>query len=92
MESEVLRDDLDRTVYDAVASLGDGAYGVPILRYVNDHLGSRIGRRISIGSMYATLDYLEAQGVLTSWEGGATAERGWRPKRYFKIVGPTNER
>ena len=57
------------------------AYGVSI----GDRLEERIGKRPSIGALYTTLDRLEAKGYVSSSWGEATAERGGRRKKYFKL-------
>jgi PadR family transcriptional regulator, regulatory protein PadR len=59
------------------------AYGVKI----QERIEERIGREISIGALYTTLDRLEKKGFVSSKWGEATAERGGRRKRYYKIEG-----
>jgi PadR family transcriptional regulator, regulatory protein PadR len=44
-------------------------------------------RDVSLGSVYTTLDRLEHKGLVESWYGGKTEDRGGRAKRYFKITG-----
>jgi PadR family transcriptional regulator, regulatory protein PadR len=68
----------------AVVHLGEDAYGVPISRELEENRG----RRVSIGSVYAALERLEAKGLVTSNLGDPTPERGGKSKRYFRI---TNE-
>ena len=58
-------------------------YGAKIRQKVEEALG----RSISIGAVYATLDRLERKGFVASWQGEATAERGGRAKRYFRVEG-----
>lgn len=67
----------------AVLRLGEAAYGAKIRQLVEQ----TVERTTSIGAVYATLDRLERKGFLNSWQGEATAERGGRAKRYFKIEG-----
>src|SRR5438045_308128 len=66
----------------ALIRLGDKAYGVPISREIEQHRG----RDVSIGSVYVALERLEAKGFVNSELGEATAERGGRAKRYFKVT------
>lgn len=61
--------------------LGDEAYGASIRREVERALG----RSISIGALYATLDRLERKGLISSRHVEGNKERDNRPKRYFKI-------
>ena len=46
----------------AVLRTGDEAYGMNVRR----ELETRTGREVAIGAVYATLDRLEAKGLLTS--------------------------
>lgn len=62
--------------------LGDDAYGVPISREIEQ----RTGREVALGSVYAALERLEEKGMVTSRLGEATAERGGRAKRYFRLT------
>lgn len=64
--------------------MGSSAYGVTI----QQRLEESIGRRSTIGAVYAALDRLERKGHLTSRVGGATHERGGRRKRFFEITPP----
>ena len=65
-----------------VIHLGEEAYGVPISREVELHRG----RSISVGSVYAALERLEAKGLIVSNLGDPTPERGGKAKRYFRIT------
>ena len=67
----------------ALIRLGENAYGVPIAREIE----ARSGRRVSLGSIYATLERLEAKGLVSSKLGEPTSERGGRAKKYFRISG-----
>jgi DNA-binding PadR family transcriptional regulator len=62
--------------------LGREAYGVPIAAEIAD----KTGREMLQGSVYATLERLEAKELVTSHLGGATPQRGGRAKRYFKLT------
>jgi DNA-binding PadR family transcriptional regulator len=67
----------------AVMRLGDHAYGVPIA----DTIEEASGRDVAAGSIYITLDRLEAKGLVTSRLGESTPARGGRAKTYFQITG-----
>jgi PadR family transcriptional regulator, regulatory protein PadR len=75
--------DFDYTMLATVARLQPNAYGVPIADALNR---SRLRLQVPIGKIYSTLERLEAAGLVTSWEGNATAERGWREKRYWTVT------
>jgi len=73
--------ELEQIVLLAVVRLRDDAYGVPIRLEIE----RRIGRTLTVGALYRTLDRLELKGYVTSWFGEPTSERGGRSKRYFKV-------
>jgi len=66
----------------AVLHLGDEAYGVPISHELERHRG----RSVSVGSVYAALERMEAKGLVTSTLGDPTPERGGKAKRYFNVT------
>jgi len=66
----------------SILRLGRQAYGVPIAA----EIASKTGREMLQGSVYATLDRLEAKGLVRSKLGEATPQRGGRAKRYFKLT------
>jgi DNA-binding PadR family transcriptional regulator len=74
--------EFEHIVVLALMHLGDRAYGVT----VRQEIGARIGRDVSVGAIYATLDRLEAKGFVTSRLGEPTAERGGRSKRFFRMT------
>ena len=67
-------------VHPATA-LGRLAYGRAILKDVQ----TRLDREVSAGAIYATLDRLEAKGMVSSRLGPGTAIRAGRPRRYYAI-------
>lgn len=74
--------DFEEVVLLAIAGLSDNAYGVPIRARLED-----AGRKTSVGALYVTLDRLETKGLIESWEGEATPQRGGRAKKYFRVTG-----
>lgn len=73
--------DFEQLVLLAVLRLGDGAYAVPIRREIEE----RAGRAPARGAVYVTLERLEQKGYLESSLGEAAAERGGRPRRYYRV-------
>jgi PadR family transcriptional regulator PadR len=65
-----------------VIRLGEGAYGVPISREIEQ----QTGRNVAFGTVYATLERLQKKGFVGSNLGDATPERGGRAKRYFRVT------
>jgi PadR family transcriptional regulator PadR len=72
--------EFEELVLLAILKLASGAYGAAIHEALED-----AGRRTAIGALYTTLSRLEEKGLVTSWMGEATAERGGRAKKFFKI-------
>lgn len=66
----------------AVGSLEDDAYGVSI----KETLKEKTGKNPSIGALHSALYRLEEKEYVTTREGGATAERGGRRKKYYQIT------
>jgi PadR family transcriptional regulator, regulatory protein PadR len=74
--------EFEQIVLLAVVRLGKDAYGVPIRR----EIAERAGRQVTVGALYATLDRLEAKGLLHSWFADPTPQRGGRSRRYFEVL------
>jgi PadR family transcriptional regulator len=66
----------------ALIRLGDEAYGVPISKEIEE----QSGHDVAIGSVYAALERLQNRALVVGSLGEATAERGGRAKRYFRIT------
>ena len=66
----------------AVRALGDRTYAVPVQQYVEE----ATGRATSMGAIYAALARLEDKGFVASSMGEATAQRGGKPKRMFRVT------
>ena len=73
---------LEHIVLLAVMRLGSEAYGMTVRREIE----STTGRDISIGAVYATLVRLESKGLVKSYTGEPTAERGGRAKRHVNVT------
>jgi len=66
----------------AAAGLGDDAYGAAI----REEIEATTGRKCSIGALYTTIDRLEGKGLLKTWMGDATSQRGGRAKRMVRLT------
>jgi PadR family transcriptional regulator, regulatory protein PadR len=66
----------------AAAGLGDKAYGAAI----REEIEAATGRKCSIGALYTTIERLETKGLLTTWMGDATPQRGGRSKRMVRVT------
>lgn len=65
----------------AVLQLGNEAYGGSVL----DVLEERAEREASLSAIYITLTRLEKKGLVSSWMGEPTEERGGKAKRFFQV-------
>ena len=66
----------------AVLRMENDAYGVTIAREIED----KAGRTVQLPAIYAALDRLEKQGLVRSWIGEATPQRGGRAKKHFALT------
>ena len=64
------------------AALGEQAYGAAI----REEIARTTGRRCSLGALYTTIDRLETKGLLKTWMGDATPQRGGRAKRMIRVT------
>lgn len=67
----------------ATARLGAEAYGAAIRLEIENSTQ----RNCSVGALYTTLDRLEEKGLIETWMGGATPQRGGRSKRMARVTG-----
>ena len=74
--------EFEQVVLLAVLRLGDNAYGVTI----RSEIAACTGRDAAPGALYTTLDRMEEKGLVRSWLGDATPQRGGRAKRYFALT------
>lgn len=76
--------ELELVVLLALMRAGEGSYGAAI----REEIASTTGRDVTPGAIYPTLDRLEARGLVRSYMGEPTAERGGRAKRHFVLLKP----
>src|SRR5579863_10462580 len=69
-------------VLTAAVRLGQDAYGAAIRQEIE----GATKRRCSIGALYTTLDRLESKGLLATWMGDPTPQRGGRAKRMVRVT------
>ncbi|MEZ5040852.1 MAG: PadR family transcriptional regulator [Saprospiraceae bacterium] len=65
----------------AVGVLNGDAYGISVM----DEIETHTDRKVSISTIHATLYRLEMKGFIESYTGGASATRGGRSKRLYRI-------
>ena len=74
--------EFEQMVLLSIMRLGSDAYGLAI----RDELEGVASRSPSSGSLYTTLDRMEKKGLVESWAGEVTQERGGRPRRYVRVT------
>src|SRR5206468_1635710 len=66
----------------AAVRLGEDAYGAAIRQEIE----VTTKHRCSIGALYTTLDRLESKGLIKTWMGDPTPQRGGRAKRMVRVT------
>ena len=59
----------------------EASYGAAIRQEIH----ARSGRDVSINAIYTTLDRLESKGLLRSWVGDPTPQRGGRRRKFYAL-------
>jgi PadR family transcriptional regulator PadR len=73
--------EFEQVLLYALAQLDGDAYGGRIRELIE----ARTGRSVSPGAIYTALDRMEQRGLVSSSLGEATAQRGGKRKRYYRI-------
>ena len=82
MPTNIIIGEFEQMVLLTLLRLGDDAYALS----AREHLGGVIGRPVSRGALYRTLDRLEKKGYL-GWElEEEVPERGGHPRRRFEVT------
>ena len=66
----------------AALRLGDDAHAVSI----GDEIRARAGRSVQRAAVYVTLQRLEDKGLVDSWLGQPSAERGGKARRHVRLT------
>lgn len=75
--------ELEELILLVVGVLNNNAYGISI----QEEVKKQTGRKLTISAVHSVLLRLEKKGMLKSWVGGETQERGGRRKRFFQLTG-----
>jgi DNA-binding PadR family transcriptional regulator len=73
--------DFEQLVLLGILRLDADAYGAAIRQEIH----ARSGRDVSINAVYTTLDRLERKGLLKSWDGEPTPQRGGRRRKFYAL-------
>lgn len=74
--------ELEHLILLAIVRLGPDAYGMSILR----ELDERADRQVSRGALYLILERMVQKGYLDTRMGDPTSQRGGRAKRFFELT------
>jgi PadR family transcriptional regulator len=74
--------EFEQLVLLALVRLGDDAYGATVRREIE----ARARREVAISAVYTTLERLEQKGLVRSWVGEPTAQRGGRRRKHFALL------
>lgn len=66
----------------SILQLGDDAYGIEILRVLNEDAG----RDVSFGAVYSSLRRMKKKGFVESRLGDPSPVRGGRAKKFFTVT------
>lgn len=66
----------------AAATLDENAYGAAM----REEITRVTGRTCSLGALYTTLDRLESKGLVKTWMGEGTPQRGGRSRRMVRVT------
>jgi DNA-binding PadR family transcriptional regulator len=66
----------------AVLRAGPDAYGARL----QGELEETADRRVTISTIYVTLDRLEGKGLVRSWKGVPTPVRGGKARRFYELT------
>lgn len=76
--------EFEQVVLLTLLRLGNGAWGAAIRRDIQE----RTPRELPVSVVYVTLQRLEKKGMVRSYIGNPTAERGGRRRRHYLIDTP----
>jgi DNA-binding PadR family transcriptional regulator len=74
--------EFEQVILFAMLRLEGEAHGAAIALEIE----SRTGRRVSPGALYTVLERLEAKGLVASWIGDSTPERGGRRRKVYRLL------
>ena len=69
-------------ILTSAARQGDTGYGASI----REQIHQTTGRRCSFGALYTTLDRLEQKGLIKTWMGDPSPQRGGRARRLVRVT------
>lgn len=75
--------ELEQVILIALARLAEGGvHGAAII----DEIETSVGRRVTPGALYTTLDRLQAKGLVEGWIGDSGPSRGGRRRKLYRLT------
>ncbi|HSR52383.1 MAG TPA: helix-turn-helix transcriptional regulator [Acidobacteriota bacterium] len=74
--------EFEQMVLLAIMQLGDGAYAISVRQLLEE----RVGRSVSRGALYRTLDRLQEKALLNYDVDAPTPDRGGHARRCFQVT------
>lgn len=74
--------EFEELILTMVGILKEESYGNAIVHEIR----AQLDRKVNLSGVHVTLYRLEDKGLVKSYMGGATNERGGRRKRYFELT------
>jgi PadR family transcriptional regulator PadR len=71
----------DEILMIAIACLGEDAYSTTLL----EELAHRGGKKVTVGSLWVSLDQLAEKGLIRKRSAPNTSRRGGRPRIYYRL-------
>ena len=72
----------DEILMLAILVLGDEAYSTTIKK----ELASRANKKVTVGSLWVSLDQLADKGLIRKRQAKSTGGRGGRPRVYYRLT------
>jgi DNA-binding PadR family transcriptional regulator len=79
--------ELEQLLLMALLRLGGEASGIDLRTELTD----RIGRTVLPGAIYTIMERLRERGLVTSYTGASSPQRGGRRRKYYRLA-PSGER
>lgn len=74
--------EFEQVILFALVRLEGEGHGAAIIEEIEDHTT----RSVSPGALYTVLERLQGKGLVESWIGDSTPERGGRRRKVYRIL------
>lgn len=74
--------ELEQVVLFALIRLKGESHGAALIQEIEE----RTAKRVAPGALYTVLDRLEGKGMVESWIGDSTPDRGGRRRKVYRML------